>query len=922
MAILKFDETVEKIKTSYENNVFKQNISKEIWEQKHRHHPEQTIWEYYEAIVGGVFTNDELKANALFEKLIKHQVSFGGRIMFGIGKENVTLSNCYVLPILSDSMAGILETAKQAALTMKAGGGVGYNFSILRPKGAEISTSGQVSSGVISFMRIFDSVCGTIISGNTRRGAQLSALNVWHPDIFDYITAKRDGSLSNFNLSVAISDEFMKVVENNEDWDLVFPDYEANKERYNKEWDGNIYKWISLGGKVKVYKTVKARELYDTIIKSNYEFAEPGVLFIDTINENNNLYYCEDIQATNPCLTGDTSLYCLVNGTPKKMSLSKVVKLYNVDDIKVLGFNTQENRISYEKVIWGGLTQIQAEVFKIKTQGGEYIRATANHLFATTIEGSNKIFYKQAKDLQEGDIVIVYDYKTASNYIDKVEYVKFSSYEGVFDITVQNNHNFFANNILVHNCGEQPLPPYGSCNLASINLANFIINPFENNATIDYNSIEEATELLVEGLDNILDINYYPLEEQKQEVTNKRQIGIGITGLADMLVMLKAKYSSAYGRRLAGDVMKFIANTAYRKSAELAKERGAFPYYDERFLSGYLVQKLDKDVQNLIKEYGIRNSRLLSIAPTGTISLVMNNVSSGIEPIFSYEYERKVRNLDNTYRSEKVMDYAYLLYKEKFGEDAELPDYFETTLNLDVDAHLKMQAVLQNWVDTSISKTINIPADYPYEDFKDVYKKAYKLGLKGCTTYRPNNVVGSVLTTSSKMEQVEVKDSQTNLVEKELLDIEDAKRHRVAWKNDTKVYVNVSVDEDNNPLEIFAKLPKKAGFDQNGVFDPVLYYDRQSDWEYICRLQSKLLRLGYPVEEIIDDAEKSSFTMHSLPALMKRVLSHYLPKINEEDREDILNHKKGAKCPECAENTLVKEQGCEKCLSCGYSKCA
>jgi len=752
-----------------ETNIFKQNISKEIWAMKYRHKnesPEET----YKRVADALFDTEEDK-DAAFKFLSEHKCSFAGRIMYGVGtsRSRITFSNCYVLPILQDSMEGILETAKQAALTMKAGGGVGYNFSVLRPSGATITTSQEKSSGVVSFMKIFDTTCSTIIAGGNRRGAQMAIVDVWHPEVERVIEAKRDGSLSNFNISIGIYDNFMRAVKNDGDWDLIFPDYESDKELYSKQWNGNIRKWVIIGGKIKVYKTLKARELYNKIIKSNYEYAEPGVVFIDTVNKNNNLHYAEFINCTNPC-------------------------------------------------------------------------------------------------------------------------------------------------------GEQPLAPYGSCNLGSINLANFVVNPFKADAYFDFDTdgLNELVRLLVYGLDKVLDINYYPLKEQAEEVMLKRQIGIGVTGLGDMLAMLKLPYSSSEGRSFAGSIMRMIANKAYYYSALLAKEKGSFELFDkDKFLKSEFVNKLDDYVKDAISEYGIRNSRLLSIAPTGTISLVMNNVSSGIEPIFSLEYNRKVRQPDGAEKTEKVMDYAYLKFIEMFGGNEPIPEYFETAMDIPVDAHLEMQAALQKWVDTSISKTINIPADYNYNDFEKVYWKAWELGLKGCTTYRPNNVLGSVLSTLPEGTE---KQTTSVLVEKELLDIEDAKRHRVAWKNGTKVYVNVSVDENGTPLEIFAKLPKKAGYDSNNNYDHALYLDRQSDWEFICRLQSKLLRLGYPVGEIIDDADKSAFTMHSLPALMKRVLSQYV-NLTEEEKTIIKEQKTGAECPECKEPTLVVEQGCNKCLSCGYSKC-
>lgn len=1073
---------------SYENNVFKQNISKEIWDKKYRNGNE-TYAEYCTRIAS-TLANTENEFEQLHNLLFNQYVSFAGRIMYGVGtgKQNITFSNCYVMPIERDSMDAIIEAVKKAALTMKAGGGVGYNFSILRPKGATINTTGGISSGVISFMSIFDSACATILSGNSRRGAQMGILDVWHPEVEDFIIAKRNGGLSNFNISVGIYDAFMDAVDKDGDWHLEFPDYEKCPNEYNTIWDGNLGNWKAMGLPTKIYKTVKAKELYDKIIKSNYDFAEPGVVFIDTINKYNNLNYCEFINATNPCLpefatvltkdgirklgeinigdiiwsgeqwtkvinkwkTGHKPVYKYETsvgnfiGTENHRIVSKgqKIEVRNADTIDI-SVGEYKPILEHDKqAIIDGLVLGDGSYHKasdnillyIGNKDGDYFTSeikgfigknynkentykvnttiTKNELPLTfertiperyfkgdrkvvasflrglfsangsicgdriTLKQASKTMIKQVQEMLSGIGIKSYvtvnkgkycdfpngTYYSKQNYtlnitsdrdkflesigflqkykmkrlrdIQFISELKASrskkSYEilhieylgdyDVYDITVEaEEHTFWSGGLLVSNCGEQPLVAYGSCNLASINLAKLVENPFADDTTINYNLLVKCVKALVRGLDKVLDINYHPIIEQALEIENKRQIGIGITGLGDMLAMLGIKYSSKEGVQKAEDVMKFIANRAYYESAMLAKAKGHFPYYDsEKILQSEFVKKLDDDVKEAIAKYGLRNSRLLSIAPTGTISLVMNNVSSGIEPIFSLEYTRKIRNIDNTYSEQKVKDYAWLMY-EKITGNTEKPDFFETALEIDVDAHLNMQSALQKWVDTSISKTINIPADYDYEDFKQVYKKAHVLELKGCTTYRPNNIVGSILSTDTK--EPNTKDDEV-FKKKELDDIEYAKRHRITWKNGTKVYVNVSVDKQNTPIEIFAKLPKKAGFGSDDLFDPALYLDRQSDWEFICRLQSKLLRIGYPLSEIIDDANKSAFTMHSLPALMARILNEYVSKLSDDEKEQIKQNKTGMICPECGEQTLVKEQGCNKCLECGYSKCS
>jgi ribonucleoside-diphosphate reductase alpha chain len=848
---------------------FKQPISFNVWDKKSRYNNE-SIPEYYNRIARALADNH----SELYGLLYSHILSFGGRIMANVGtdKKNVTYSNCFVIPIESDSMTGIMEALTNSSLTMKAGGGVGYNFSVLRPKSSIILTSGAESSGVVSFMRIFDAACHSIKSGNDRRGAQMGMINIWHPDVEDVIYSKRDGSLSNFNISIGITDDFIKAVEDDEDWDLVFPDYEKSQDKYNEIWDGNLERWKKEGLPIKVYKTVKAKELYDKIIKANYDYAEPGVVFLDTVNKYNNLNYCEYIQATNPC-------------------------------------------------------------------------------------------------------------------------------------------------------GEQPLPKYGSCNLGSVNLANIVVNPFEDSAGINYNLLDKAVYHLVNGLDRVLDLNYYVLPEQGAETEMKRQIGIGVTGLGDMLAMLRVKYSSKEGVNIINEVMRTIANKSYFYSAMLAKEKGSFPLFEkDKFLKSPFVKKLDKEVREAIAEYGIRNSRLLSIAPTGTISIIMNNVSSGIEPIFNLEYIRKVRKDSGSeeFVEEKVKDYAYMLFQEKFGEEVEVPDYFETATKISIDGHLNMQAAVQRWCDASVSKTVNIPTDYPYEDFKKVYFKAYKLGLKGCTTYRPNNIVGSILVENKDSEKedkdtgIDILFNNSNVIIKSMLEKEGGDIYRVVWKQGVTVKLIITVDDEGMPMEVFAKIPKNVGSIQpsevdliekkaewntflklikyaidfgmpieeilkqlrdveylennttisslviryiyykgvhqfykidsdkiydvpeqilqrlngdkyTGRYNEKIYLKRKSSWDGICKLVSVLLRADVPLKDVVNILDKNALNMFTIPSLISKKLKEYLYNVDIEELREM--YKEGLKmevgeiCPDCGEPALIFEQGCNKCLNCGFSKC-
>ncbi|MEM6409467.1 MAG: adenosylcobalamin-dependent ribonucleoside-diphosphate reductase [Pseudomonadota bacterium] len=507
-----------------------------------------------------------------------------GRITAGAGTErSVTLFNCFVMGTIPDSMGGIFDMLKEAALTMQQGGGIGYDFSTIRPKGADVKGVAADASGPLSFMDVWDAMCRTIMSAGSRRGAMMATMRCDHPDIEEFITAKQDSArLRMFNLSVLVTDDFMAAVKAKGDWELKF--------------DG------------KTYKTVKAVELWDLIMRSTYDFAEPGVIFIDRINEANNLGYCETISATNPC-------------------------------------------------------------------------------------------------------------------------------------------------------GEQPLPPYGACLLGSINLARLVADPFEKGAKLDEAALSELVGTAVRMMDNVVDASRFPLPEQAAEAQAKRRIGLGVTGLADALLMVGERYGSEEAARLTERWLHAIARAAYLASVELAKEKGAFPLFDaDAYLASGAMEQMDEDVRDAIREHGIRNALLTSIAPTGTISLYAGNVSSGIEPVFAYSYTRKVLQKDGSKTEEEVVDYAVQMWREKHGE-AELPEYFVNAQTLAPLDHVRMQAAAQKWVDSSISKTINCPEDISFEEFKEVYMAAWDQGCKGCTTYRPNDVTGSVLSVSEQPQNGETTES-------------------------------------------------------------------------------------------------------------------------------------------------------------------
>ncbi len=587
---------------------FHEPVSWHVWDAKYRYREgrverDRTIEDTWRRVARALAAAEPESERAHWAEHFYHALygfKFlpGGRILAGAGtRHRVTLFNCFVMGIIEDSLDGIFDSLKEGALTMQQGGGVGYDFSTLRPAGTRARTTGTIASGPVSFMHIWDAMCATLLSTGARRGAMMATLRCDHPDIETFITAKhRSGVLTHFNLSVQVFDEFMEAVRRDADWPLVFPAAALEDEGMG---DGPIVyrRWTGTDGPVpcRVLRVVKARALWEQILRATYDYAEPGVLFIDTINRMNNLAYREHITATNPC-------------------------------------------------------------------------------------------------------------------------------------------------------GEEPLPPYGACDLGSINLTRFVRAPFTREAELDWEGIRETVAVAVRMLDNVIDVSGFPLPAQAEQARGTRRIGLGITGLADALIMLGLHYASEEARQLAARIMQRICHTAYRTSIALAREKGAFPFFErERYLERPFIQSLPEDIRKGIATYGIRNSHLLSIAPTGTISLLANNVSSGIEPVFAYRYTRYILGIDGERRAYTLTDYALRLWQQLHGDSEMLPEAFVDAQHLDPYDHLKMQAALQPYVDGAISKTVNVPADTPFEAFRQLYDWAYDHGLKGCTTYRPSSVRGAVL---------------------------------------------------------------------------------------------------------------------------------------------------------------------------------
>ena len=684
-----------------------------------------------------------------------------GRIAAGAGTQRkVTLFNCFVMGTVPDDMGGIFDMLKEAALTMQQGGGIGYDFSTIRPKGALVKGVAADASGPLSFMDVWDSMCRTIMSAGSRRGAMMATLRCDHPDIEDFIAAKSDPArLRMFNVSVLVTDPFMAAVKADGDWDLVF--------------EGQIY------------KTLSARKLWDQIMQSTYEFAEPGVIFIDRINQANNLSYCETIAATNPC-------------------------------------------------------------------------------------------------------------------------------------------------------GEQPLPPYGACLLGSINLARLVEAPFERGAQLSAAALQDLVATAVRMMDNVVDASNFPLEAQALEARNKRRIGLGVTGLADALLMLGLRYGSEAAARQTEDWLHAIARAAYLASVQLAKEKGAFPLFEAGpYLASGAMQGMDEDVRAEIATHGIRNALLTSIAPTGTISLYAGNVSSGIEPVFAYAYTRKVLQKDGSRSEEEVVDYAVQMWRDKFG-DADLPDYFVNAQTLTPKDHVKMQAAAQKWVDSSISKTINCPEDISFEAFKEVYSAAYESGCKGCTTYRPNAVTGSVLSVSESSETTPETDHGAEVIYmSEPLDRPQAlegQTYKLKWPDsEHAIYLTVNdvvVNGHRRPFEVFINSKNMEHF----------------AWTVaLTRMISAVFRRGGDVSFVVEELKavfdprggawiKGKY-IPSILAAIGGVLETHMVAIGflegeglglKQDPQAVMPagaSGKGKACSSCGQYDLRMVEGCMTCASCGYSKC-
>ncbi len=758
------------------------DIARQIWDMKYRlKQPDGTPVDRDVAdtvarvalAASAAETPDRRQATALqfATALAGHKFLPAGRILAGAGTDrSVTLFNCFVMGTIPDSMSGIFTALREAALTLQQGGGIGYDFSTLRPKGALVEGVGADASGPVSFMDVWDAMCRTIMSAGSRRGAMMATLACDHPDIETFIDAKRTpGRLSMFNLSVLASAAFMEAVKNDGPWDLKFAG--------------------------KIYRTVEARALWDRIMRATYDYAEPGVIFIDRINDENNLSYCETIRSSNPC-------------------------------------------------------------------------------------------------------------------------------------------------------GEQPLPPYGACLLGSINLAKLVRNPFEDDAHLDEDELAKLTRTAIRFLDNVIDISRFPLDEQRAEAFAKRRIGLGVTGLADALIFCRTRYGSAESVALIDRWLGALSHAAYAQSVELAQEKGAFPLFDrEEYLARPYIQRLPQDIRDGIAAHGIRNGLLTSIAPTGTISLFAGNVSSGVEPVFAYSYSRKVLQPDGTRSEETVSDYAVRAFRARFGDEAALPDYFVNAQTLSPEDHLAVQAAAQKHIDSSISKTINVPRDISFDAFKHVYLEAYAAGCKGCTTYRPNDVTGSVLDAApAAPPSISIVDDAPHDLPQQgggvvymtkPLDRPEVllgQTYKVKWTDsDHAFYITINdIEKDGRrrPFEIFINSKNMEAY----------------AWTLaLTRMISAVFRRGGDVAFVVDEL-KAVFDPrggqwmggHYVPSLLAAigdVIERHLvatgfmaareaPLLPEELRAVAVGEASpGRACPRCGSPSLVQLEGCDTCVSCGFSRC-
>ncbi len=793
-----------------------QDICVDVLAEKYFKDEERTEDEVFVRVARSLASVEKAERRAEVEQLFLANLKAGaigaGRIMSAAGTNiQATLINCFVQPVGDciqgvddEGFPGIYEALREAAETMRRGGGVGYDFSRIRPKGAQVKGTASTASGPCSYINVFDQSCSTVESAGARRGAQMGVLRIDHPDVLEFITAKRTpGRWNNFNVSVGVSDAFMEAVKTGADWPLVHKSKpcadvlaQGGYQRADGQW---------------VYRSLPATELWDTIMQSAYDFAEPGILFLDRINTDNNLSYCEAINATNPC-------------------------------------------------------------------------------------------------------------------------------------------------------GEQPLPSYGCCDLGPIILPRFVRHPFGFSGApeFDFAAFEKSVGTQVRMLDNVLDVTWWPLPQQQQEAADKRRIGVGFTGLGNTLTLLNLKYNSEAGRQMAAQIAERMRNAAYEASVALAQEKGAFPLFSAKgyLAEGTFASRLPKDLQAKIRQHGIRNSHLISIAPTGTVSLAFaDNASNGIEPAFSWTYTRKKREADGSTREYTVQDHAWRLFHQLGGKPNELPESFVSALDMSAEDHIAMMKAVQPFVDTAISKTVNVAADYPFEDFKRLYLQAWGHGLKGLATYRPNSILGSVLSvTETKTESASMAtepvmvDPMRTVIEKRPKGALDAVAEKVDYwtqEGQKTLYIIVSFLPLPSPdgkgtidraIEFFMPVGQ-SGESQQWITSTMRMLSLAARGGFLARALADMRKVAWdrgPVRlgttEKTDgtrvpmwhDSEVAAIAYAVQNILVERAQQRATQRTqvphssaNTDDAAAPLPVMGGKKCSACGAHAVIKKDGCEFCTQCG-----